>query len=442
MRIMTFSKLCLLTTVLSLSACSSVGDWFGSSDSEILEGKRVAVLKAESAVSVDPETQTLPVVVPTAQRNVGWYQSKGFHPLVPENSTLAASIKNVKQVRIGESELDTVLRMTPVVAEGMIFTMDAYGLISAHRIDDLSEQVWSYEIGGDKEDDLFANAGFSYQSGTLYVTTGQSEVLALAASDGHVKWRRKITAISRSAPAASDTIVFVNTLDDRLYALDPKDGTILWTHEAMASEVGVLGSASPVTAGDVVIVPYSSGEIYALNSFNGNVLWSDNLARNKKNAFSLADIDATPLLYKNMVIAISQGGVMAAFDVRSGMRLWEQTISGQDTPWIAGEFVYVLSDKNELICLYLPTGAVRWVKQLPRYENEVKKSKPYHWSGPVMAGGRLWLSGAHAVLLEVSPTDGEIVTTHETVDTVYLPPVAAYDSLFLLSNRAVLHVLK
>ena len=97
---------------------------------------------------------------------------------------------------------------------------------------------------------------------------------------------------------------------------------------------------------DIVVPALSSGDILALRIENGALAWSDNLARSTRlgGLIGLSDIRALPILDQNMVIAISYGGKMAAIDKRTGNRLWQKNISGVETPWVAGDIVYVPSN--------------------------------------------------------------------------------------------------
>ena len=60
---------------------------------------------------------------------------------------------------------------------------------------------------------------------------------------------------------------------------------------------------------------------------------------------TLADIDAeSGRSSRGRVFAIGQGGRMAAYELTSGQRIWELNIAGISTPWVAGEWLFVLTD--------------------------------------------------------------------------------------------------
>jgi len=192
-----------------------------------------------------------------------------------------------------------------------------------------------------------------------------------------------------------------------------------------------LGGASAAVEGEVVIAPYSSGELFALRVENGRAVWTDNLASTHSvNAVAgLADIRGRPVIDHGRVFAVSHSGRMVAIDLRTGDRVWEQQIASSHSPWVVGEYVFVLANDNELVCLTHKEGKVRWVLQLPRYEDEKKKSDPILWAGPVLGGNRLIVLSSLGEAVSVSPYTGEIIGRQPMSASGYLGPVIADNAL-------------
>ena len=80
---------------------------------------------------------------------------------------------------------------------------------------------------------------------TVFVTTGLSELLALSAADGSVKWRVRLSAPMRGAPSFANGRVFVTTLDSTLLALSAEEGKVLWRYRAQAILTVPLGLPPP-----------------------------------------------------------------------------------------------------------------------------------------------------------------------------------------------------
>jgi outer membrane protein assembly factor BamB len=264
--------------------------------------------------------------------------------------------------------------------------------------------------------------------------------MALDPANGKVLWRKTISAPARSEPTVADGRVFVVTVDNELDALSAKDGHQLWTHNGIPETAGLIGGASPAVAGEVVVVGYSSGELYALAVENGRVLWSDNLAvsRSMDAVAALADIRGRPVIDRDRVFAIGHSGRIAAVDLRTGDEAWEQQIGGSHGPWVAGDYVFVLTNDNELVCLTRNDGKVRWLHQLPNYRNAKDKSDPIEWTGPVLAGDRLIVLSSTGEGLFLSPYTGRPVGRIKLAAADYVEPVIAGGALYVLTDDGTL----
>ena len=273
------------------------------------------------------------------------------------------------------------------------------------------------------------------------MTNGYAEILKVKASDGGIVWRKRLPAPSRAAPTVIDGRVFVTTLDNRVVALDEGSGDTLWIYVGIAETAGLLGAASPAANADIVVAVFSSGEVTALRVENGSVAWSDNISSVRQyggGLESLSDIKALPVLDRGLVIVLSFGGKLVAFDQASGARVWQREIGGAETPWTAGNFLFVLSADHQLIALNLEDGRIVWVTPLPRYKNEEKKSGPIAWKGPVMGGGRLILHGTDGEMLEVNATNGKILRAWDSDRTPATSPIIAAKTLLLLATDGTL----
>jgi outer membrane protein assembly factor BamB len=272
------------------------------------------------------------------------------------------------------------------------------------------------------------------------VSTGYGRVVALEPTNGKQIWQVKVDAPVHSGPTVADGRVFVVNVENELFALDAADGKQLWTHVGLPQSASLLGGASPAVAGEVVVVPFSSGQLDALEVGTGLPLWSDNLAsaRNVDAIAALADIRGRPVVDGGRVFAASHSGRLAAIDLRSGERAWEHEIGTDHGPWIAGDYVYMLTTDQLLLCLTRDDGKVRWLRQLPKYEDEKKREGPIAWAGPALGGDRLILLSSNGWALSVSPYTGAPLGRQQISAPAYLGPVIAGNTLYVLTDDAEL----
>lgn len=81
-------------------------------------GERIAVLAAESDVSVDPATAAIPMALPAPVENPSWTQSGGNASKAMGHVALPDSISQALSVSIGQgTSLSARLAAAPVVAD-------------------------------------------------------------------------------------------------------------------------------------------------------------------------------------------------------------------------------------------------------------------------------------------------------------------------------------
>jgi outer membrane protein assembly factor BamB len=247
-----------------------------------------------------------------------------------------------------------------------------------------------------------------------------------------------------NAPVVNGGRVFVSTDDNHFYALAETDGRQLWTHQGIPESAGVLSSTSAAVSGEFVIAPYTSGEIYALRVQNGQVAWSDVLSHSGQvTALSeLDDIAGRPVVDRDIVYAISHSGVMAAISLSTGDRMWSRDIGGTQTPLAAGDYVYVITGDDRLLCLTRKEGKIRWVHQLPQFEDQKNLERPITWTGPVLVSNKLLMTSSDGYMEAVSPYTGQLLGRVELDGGTSVPPVVAGGTVYIYTDDAKLVALR
>ena len=357
---------------------------------------------------------------------------------------LGETIKQVWKSDVGDGASDYGrIAAQPVVADGRVFTMDALDVVSAFDVV-TGKRLWRFDPQPEDARDQTYGGGVAVDGSRVFITSGYGEALALEAATGKVIWRKSLNDPSHGPPTVADGRVFAITVENQLQVLATDDGRLLWTHSGLPEPASLLGAASPAVQGDVVVVPYSSGELFGLRIENGRVLWSDNLATAQPLGAlnSIADVRGQPVIDRDRVYAVSNSGLMVAIDLRTGDRVWEQDIASTHAPWAAGDYVYVLADDLNLVCLRREDGKVAWVRDLPRYQDEVKKKDPLIWTGPVLAGDRLITVSSAGEALSISPYTGQPLGSTDFDDPIFVTPTVAGKTLYVLTDEADLIALR
>ena len=141
------------------------------------------------------------------------------------------------------------------------------------------------------------------------------------------------------------------------------------------------------------------------------------------------------MIDQGRVFAVGQGGRMVAVELITGQRAWEINIAGISTPWVAGDWVFVVTDRAQLLAIARASGRIRWISQLPRFRDEEDREGPIFWRGPVLAGNRLILTSSSGRIAYVSPVDGSVIgDAGHARRRSRSPPVVANNTLFILDD--------
>ena len=81
----------------------------------------------------------------------------------------------------------------------------------------------------------------------------------------------------------------------------------------------------------------------------------------------ISHLRGNPVIDENMVFATSHSGRLIALKLKTGRRLWELPISSRVMPWVAGDYLYIVSTGRQLICLTKRDGRVKWITNLPEF---------------------------------------------------------------------------
>ncbi len=408
-------------------------------------GQRVPILsRIESGAEVDSALASVSIVLPPERRNAEWAQVGGNAAKSYGHLALSANPAKVWTARIAGSTNRVRLGASPVVGSDSLFAVGSDGTI--HAFDKATGAVrWTSrsDVAQGAQASAFGG-GVSYENGRLYATNGVGEAKALDAKTGEVLWKVTPAGPLRGSPTIAFGEVFVMTQDNQILALSAKDGAVNWLETASTTQSGVFGVAAPAAGQGTVIAGFSSGELNAYRYENGRILWSDALARTNISTAvsSLTDIDADPIIDSGRVYALGQGGRMAAYELLSGQRIWELNLAGISTPAIAGEWIFTLTDDGRLLAIARSSGRVRWIAQLQRFKNEKKRENPIFWTGPVLAGGNLWVASSRGELWKVNATTGEASFFADVGQPVSMSPVVADGHLYILDDSGTIHAFR
>jgi outer membrane protein assembly factor BamB len=405
-----------------------------------LPGERQSVIILDNSIKASSELQGQAVSWPKASPNRDWSQAGGnaSHSIACESMSDAPKVIWTRNVGYGSHD-GLRLISGPVAANGKVFSIDAYGTVLAMNAE-TGGTLWQHSVRPDYADNEVLGGGVAYDAGIVYVTSPFGHLWALKEDDGSVIWESTTISPARVAPTVKDGRVFVVTISNETLAFDAKTGTKIWSHAGIVEQAALFGGASPAVYENVVIVTYSSGELYALQAENGHILWNDTLTSAVRidTVSTIPHIRARPIVDGNQVFAISHGGRMTAIDLRTGARLWQKEVGGIRSPALGGDWLFVQTTYNDVLCMNRHTGGIRWASPLPKLISNDDKT-PIHWAGPILVGEQLVFTGSNGRILFMNAADGKVAKELKFDGESYISPIFADKTLFVLSDSAYLY---
>ncbi len=439
MRVLTRRAALLLP--LGTAGCSVIDDIFSPIKTPIA-GKREPVSPVRRGLEIAPgKGGTAAVPPPTAVAD--WPQPGGNAAHVPGHPEIG-KLAPTWTASVGEgTEYRQRITSSPVVAGGRVVAMDADGVVSAFDLAS-GHGLWRTVTRPKKNRSTNVGGGVSASSTRVWAATGRAELLALDAATGKVLWRQPLGAPARSAPTVADGRLYVTTLEDKLLSFSADSGKPGWTYQAATVQTTLLGEASPAVAEGFVVAGFGSGDLIALRADDGALAWSDSLAgaRAQTSLVDLSAVNASPVIANGRVFAIAAGGLFVCDDLRSGRRLWERDIGGSQTPWLAGDSLFVLTQDQVLAALDARDGHPIWVDELERYRKPKEQSGPVRWVGPVLAGYQLIVASSDRQIAGFRAGSGKLIGSRRLPAAVSLRPTVAGGFLLVLDNEGTIRAFR
>ena len=414
----------------------------GCSNKVLPQGKRVSVLEQETAVKAEVANGAAQIQIPSAVPVSSWKQTDVNAQHVVPNIQTSARFAKVWKTDFGKgSSKHEFLISQPLINGDRVYTLDAEGLMRAFLLKD-GETVWGTMLEAKEknvDDTAIKGVGMAMEGGVIYATTGFGVVFAVNAKDGQILWQKNMHTLFRIAPVIAAGKILVQSVDNKFYALDVKNGEKLWDYDIAMENTTMVGGAAPAYSPnlDVVIAGFANGELQTFNGTIGTPLWSDTLI-SQRQAYSstyLHTITASPVVEGGKVYALGRSNVMVASNIRTGSRIWEKSIGGTDTPLLAGNTLYVVTEKQELVAINKENGRILWAKSIDFGD----KKKSERIFAPVMIDSRLVVALSNGDVLFYNPQDGNLIDRLDTDEELNAAPIAANGYvLFVTANAKLL----
>ena len=431
--------LAVLATLVALAACER---------ELILEGERLdpRALSRAGPVEVPPNREA-PIALPAPVNHAAWTHRGGSVTHIITHPALSPQPQLVWSAPIGEGESRRFrISADPVVAEGRIFTLDAMATVTATGSD--GRTLWSRDITPDwaGQGAGQSGGGLAIGGGRLFVTSAYGMIVALDPASGSELWRHRFDAPVTGPPAVRDGQVYAVASNSAAWALDVTDGKVLWQREAAPAPASMVGGAAPAVTEAAVVLPFPSGDVAAMRRGNGVEIWRSQVAGRRLGSANagVTGISGDPVVTGGTVYVGNRSGRVAALDAATGALRWSARDGAFGPVWPAGDSLFLISDRGELVRLAAGSGARIWGVELERYldTRERRRAEVVAHYGPVLAGGRLVVASNDGQLRSFDPVSGALLSSGEVPGGATTHPVVVGGVLYIVSRDGVLHAFR
>lgn len=290
-------------------------------------------------------------------------------------------------------------RATPVVVDGMVYTLGAEGKLFCIRFDD-GKEVWrrwlnvEYEV----DSDFFGVAGSPLVDGDrIIVNVGGAEneagIVAIDRHSGKTLWTSTSDGPSYATPVAATIharrYVFVFTKAG-LVSVDPADGNVQWSIPFRSKLYESVNATSPIVVDDLVFASatYGTGSLCVRVRSDGTYeqLWRSERAMDSHFS-NLIAVDGFVYGFSGRH---EPNAELRCIELKTGRVLWSvPSILGRGSMIRAGETTLLWGERGHLFARNLSPETT---PELPEDPHGATSLLRYPcWTPPVIADGRLYL---------------------------------------------------
>lgn len=411
---------------------------------DVLQGERLDVreiLETRYDPIAETTNQSVPINLPSMQRNSSWAQSPVSEFARVDHSQFTATPTLAWSAPIGQGDTRRKrLNVDPIAGGGLIYVMDADHRVSAYSSN--GQLAWSTDITPPRDENFQAQGGgLGYANGRLFVASGFGMLLALDAQSGTQIWEQDLGNTATGAPTIYDGVVYVTGGDELGWAIEADNGRVRWRNEGIGADINnVAGAPAPAVGDTFAVFAYGNGSVYSLFRQGGLQKWNADVVGGRigYTTATISDITGAPVVDGNRVYVGNFSGRTVALDAFTGERIWTAQDGATGQVWPAGGSVFFVSDNFQLIRLNATTGDHIWSVDLPGYVPTRRphraRDTAYVHFGPILAGGRMIVVSSDGVMRSFDPQDGALVGQVTIPGGATTRPIVVDGTLYVVSK--------
>ena len=346
--------------------------------------------------------------------------------------------------RIGGS-LTFSLVSYPIIGKDYTIVMDKEGVIA--RINSTTKKADWKSIPEHKSQfsRSYLNGGLAQKGEKIYATYGTNLINCIDSKTGKLIWSKTLQEAVRAYPIVFKGTVFLQTLNNGLYALDAENGKVAWYKAGLDKEVSVVSVISPIlyTNKNWIIIQGSTGNLTIINSKTGFEEWavdSDDTIGFDMN-FSRKDmLTYQPMIANDDLYFYSSSGYFYKLNLQDRRIVWKAKFNINRPFYISNNNIIAIDEMNNLVAINPKNGAELWKANLAGYLENKEKRKKIYWNSPIVINKNVYVLGSKGELLSFNLDSGNFVKAiYKMGYGSYIPPIHVGNKVFIISSKELLN---
>jgi outer membrane protein assembly factor BamB len=314
-----------------------------------------------------------------------------------------------------------------VVGNRLVIGSRAGSIVGVSTVD--GHVDWSTPTSGG----IDSEARFDAQRGHVYVGGDDGAFYAIDPESGRIRWTYRAKGAIERQPDIGKDVVYVATSADRVVALDAVTGKWRWQYERETPDgFTIHGYAGPRLRGGQVLAGFADGYLVSLQAATGEVVWAHSLVATSE---QFVDVDSTPVLDGNWIVAASYSGGVYSLDAKDGSSRWRLPTEGAGPLSLIDDRIYFAAPREGLHAIAKSDGQILWRQGLPEAGD---------LTAPIVVGRYLLFSGSRGGLFVVDPGTGQLLEVFNPGQGICAS--GTFDPttqlLYVLSNGGTLYALE
>ena len=318
----------------------------------------------------------------------------------------------------GENKLNN---FEPAFSGSSLFFADQKGNVSNIDIQS-GEIIWESEL------DLTISAGIVAGFGRLFLSDDKGNLICLDQNDGSIQWKSFAGGEVLANVGVDAGLVVVKTASGFLNAFNIETGSEEWSYRSVAPNLTVRGSSSPVINENIVYATFDNGRIGAFNLKTGLPIWDGAISFTEgvSELDNLIDADSSPILEGNRIYTVNFQGNLSVFDAAQRRAVWESKESSFYEPFILRGVLGIISADSKISTYSSRTFEDSW--KLEEYALR-ELSNPETHKGYILVGD--FEGYIHAI----DPLTGITVARKKTSRSKIITLISRSDSFYAIDEK-------